>query len=219
MANYGASSVVNFATSSGYNPTFVTRGWDRPILRARQLIYGDFTHGRWYIVELGLAYFNITGFTAEYYRYWSGRVALHESLAGPWANPYFELGATVRSLTQFTQPSNTGLIYPPSVDILGGLERDFWKIHAGADIGLEQALTETSVAGSYASNSNKPSGASTRLTAGVELGYRFTDGQALFLRGSERVFRWPDDDNAALWAHFDEGSLGRSVELQWRGEW
>jgi hypothetical protein len=223
LTSYGPTTVLNFARSGNVSNTgnqAQPTGFDRPLIRARQLIYGDFSNGRWFIMELGLALFNVTEFTPEYYRYWSGRIALHELLNYEIFNAYFELGIGVRSLTQFKQPENVGLIYPPTIDALAGIEKDLFGLHVATDFRLEQALTETAVAGSFLTANNRPYGATTRLFWAMEFGYRFAkEAHGIFIRAANRIMRWPDDDNAALWSTFEEASLGRSIELQWRYEW
>ena len=221
LSGYGPTTVLNFAntTAPGSQPADKPTGIDRPIIQAKQLIYGDYVNGRWYILELGLALFNVSGFTSEYYRYWSERSALHEALVGKYFTSNFEIGATIRSLTGFRQPDNTGLIYPPTVDGSAGIERKFDKIRAAGELKFEQALTETSVAGSFDNNRNKPYGAATRMQLALETGYQVNAQNSVYLRGSQRIFRWPDDDNAALWSTFEEASLGRSIEFRWRKEW
>lgn len=221
VGGYGPASVFNFATYTGLNVTGpqAPTGFDRPIIRARQLIYGNFRRGRWYILELGLPLFNITGFVGEYYHYWSQRIALHEALDFSRFNTNIELGATVRSITQYLQPTNTALIYPPTVDFQIGAERDIHRIHLETDFKAEQSLTSTRTAGSYDDSTVTPYGASTRILFALELGYHFSESSILLLRGADRVYRWPDTDNSALWATFDEATLGRSLELFWRGQW
>jgi len=221
IGGYGPASVFNFATYDGINnvgPQAPT-GFDRPIITARQLIYGSFSHGRWYILELGLPIFNISGFIGEYYHYWSQRIALHEALPAKLFNTHFELGATVRSITQFLQPTNTALIYPPTIDGMAGIEKDIGEVHIATDFKFEQALTDTTTAGSFDNSTTKPYGISTRLQFGLETGYHFKNDMSVILRGSQRVFRYPDTDNSALWATFDEATLGRSLTLAWKGEW
>ena len=223
LNNYGLITLYNVATAGTVNgpnsPGFSTSGFGRPIVRGRQLIYGNWTHGRWYVIEFGSGFFNMSGFVTEYFRYWSGRLALHEEVPRSLADTYLEIGSDVRSVSQFRSSDNTGIVYPPTVDVTAGIRRVIGRTHLATDLKFEQALAEIKVGGSYINGVNPPLGASTRAVWAMELGYRWTDAESLILRGAERLYRWPNDDGAALWATFDEGYLGSSLELRYRVEW
>jgi hypothetical protein len=157
------------ASSSQSDNSFSIKGYDRPVIQARQLVYGNFHHGRWYILDLGINLFNIQGYTPELFRFWSGRVALHESIYHKWASPQLELGLAMRSRTENVQPSNLGLIYPPTFDLLLGASKQIKnKFIISTNVKLEQSINKVSVAGSYDSSLLRDFSAPTMVIGNIE---------------------------------------------------
>lgn len=224
LTHYGSFITNTFAAVNSIgnvSDNFEYRGHDRPQIKARQLVYGDFEHGRWFFLDMGLSIFNVVGYNSAFFRYWSGKVGLHEALVFDWGDPQFEVGLNVRSLTDFAQPENIGLIYPPTLDFTVGYQKKFFqrKLHLGFDTKIEQALASVLTAGSYDSSKVKPTGASTYVVGGIEAGYKITDVSEVCMRISDRLYRWPNNENAGLWNLFEEGFFGRAWTFFWRGQW
>ncbi len=213
----GISAPPSSSTTDNY---FSFGGYDRPMIRARQLVYGNFDYGRWYLVDLGLAAFNAAGYTSELFRYWSSRVGFHESLQGGWVDTELEVAMTLRSLTQFAQPSNLGLIFPPTVDGSIGFRKNVaGKFPISTDIKFEQALVSTQLAGAYDPSSVPPLGAPTYFVFKASAGWKIGNSDQIIFTYANRVYRWPDNDSSALWEFFEEGFYGQSYALAWRGQW
>lgn len=215
-----ATGLASPSSQAAANSDFSFGGYDRPIIRARQLVYGDFKYGRWFLVDLGLGIFNTAGYTSELFRYWSSRVGLHESLRGAFLSPFLELAFTLRSLTQFAQPSNLGLIYPPSVDASLGVAKDIARFFSTTlQLKFEQAVASTQIAGSYNAAAVSPLGAPTYLVLQSALNWKWGEENTLILSYANRTFRWPDNDSSALWQFFEEGFYGQAFSLAWRLQW
>ncbi|MBK9295022.1 MAG: hypothetical protein IPM57_11390 [Oligoflexia bacterium] len=221
LARIGNLFTTSLATI-GTNPSEVVSvtGFDRPSIRARQLIYGDFKHGRWYILDLGLALFNISGYAPEPFRYWSARVGLHEALHTPFISPRFEIGLTLRSRSDTVQATGLAFIYPPTFDVSVGFHKEIKeKFYTAFNLKFDQALTNQKVAGIYDRSSIRAFEAPTLLVGFAELGWHIDYINSVFFRFSDHVFSWPNDVNSMLWNYFEEGYLGRSYSLYWRWQW
>ncbi len=149
-------------------------------------------------------------------------MGLHESI--PWSivEPQAEIGLTVRSLTEFSQPSNIGLIYPPSLDLLIGIRKKLFHAHTvslATNLKAEQSLAETKIAGSYDSSRFVPTGAPTYLIFDATVGWKITEASEVSLSMADRLFRWPDNSSSAIWNFFEEGYYGRSFTIAWKGQW
>lgn len=222
MLSHFGNLLPNNLALTGPNRTeiFSVAGVDRPSIRARQLVYGDFKNGRWYILDLGLGFFNISGYAPEPFRFWSARIALHESLYNPILSPQFEVGVTMRSRTDTVQSTSLALIYPPTIDLSAGLHKE-WneKFYAAIDFKLDQALTSQTIAGIYDTNTVQAFKTPTVVVGLIEAGWHIDFINSVFMRLSDRMYAWPNDNNSMIWNFFEEGYFGRSFSVYWRGQW